>query len=159
MYREFVLFILLTLWSILGFNFFQVAPIAVEPCEDGVAGIGTVLVQLPGGDSAPCKLGLGSALLLLSGTCAGNGDDTPAPVAAFSEPVVTRESARSSFGSSAVAFLRRRTMFLRRGVVVRGGRRRHAHQVPAVVGGDVSDAATASPSATPNAASRLLNVP
>ncbi|RUS80434.1 hypothetical protein EGW08_011803, partial [Elysia chlorotica] len=39
-----------------------VIPIAIEPTEDGVAGVGTVVFQLPGGAAAPSHLCLGSAL-------------------------------------------------------------------------------------------------
>ena len=37
-------------------------PIALEPTDDGVAVIGTVLIQLPGGGSAPNQACLGSVL-------------------------------------------------------------------------------------------------
>lgn len=40
----------------------RVIPIAIEPTEDGLASVGTVLFQLPGGLSAPSHLCLGSAL-------------------------------------------------------------------------------------------------
>ncbi|KAH9496424.1 Multiple epidermal growth factor-like domains protein 8, partial [Bulinus truncatus] len=40
----------------------RVIPIAIEPTEDGLASVGTVLFQLPGGSSAPAQLCLGSAL-------------------------------------------------------------------------------------------------
>ena len=39
-----------------------VIPIAIEPTEDGMAGVGTVIFQLPGGAAAPSHLCLGSAL-------------------------------------------------------------------------------------------------
>ena len=39
-----------------------VVPIAIEPTEDGMAGVGTVVFQLPGGAAAPSHLCLGSAL-------------------------------------------------------------------------------------------------
>lgn len=41
---------------------FNLAPIAVEPTDDGIAAVGTVILRLPGGNSAPSKLSLGSAL-------------------------------------------------------------------------------------------------
>lgn len=40
----------------------RVIPIAIEPTEDGLASVGTVLFQLPGGSTAPSQLCLGSAL-------------------------------------------------------------------------------------------------
>lgn len=39
-----------------------VVPIALEPTEDGLAAVGTVLFQLPGGPTAPSHLCLGSSL-------------------------------------------------------------------------------------------------
>ncbi|XP_076454870.1 multiple epidermal growth factor-like domains protein 8 [Babylonia areolata] len=42
----------------------SVVPIAVEPTDDGVAAVGTVLFQLPGAWQAPCKLCMGSTLTL-----------------------------------------------------------------------------------------------
>ncbi|XP_035828225.1 multiple epidermal growth factor-like domains protein 8 [Aplysia californica] len=39
-----------------------VVPIAIEPTEDGLAGVGTILFQLPGGAMAPSRLCLGSSL-------------------------------------------------------------------------------------------------
>lgn len=39
-----------------------VLPIAIEPTDDGLAAVGTVLFQLPGGATAPSHLCLGSAL-------------------------------------------------------------------------------------------------
>lgn len=51
----------------------NIVPIAIEPTDDGVAAIGTVVFQLPGGVNAPSKLCLGSTLTnqLSSGTTAG----------------------------------------------------------------------------------------
>lgn len=40
----------------------NIVPIAVEPTDDGVAAIGTVVFQLPGGVQAPSQLCLGSTL-------------------------------------------------------------------------------------------------
>ncbi|ESO94412.1 hypothetical protein LOTGIDRAFT_145046, partial [Lottia gigantea] len=40
------------------------APIAVEPTDDGIAAVGTILIQLPGDIHAPTKLCLGSALTM-----------------------------------------------------------------------------------------------
>ena len=51
----------------------EVAPVAIEPCEDGVAAVATVLIQLPGGITAPSRLSLGSALILLSRVYQGHG--------------------------------------------------------------------------------------
>jgi hypothetical protein len=42
---------------------FHVSPITLEPMDDGVAMIGTVLMQLPGGTSAPMQMALGSSLI------------------------------------------------------------------------------------------------
>lgn len=42
----------------------SVAPIAVEPTDDGVAAVGTVLFQLPGSFQAPCHLCMGSTLTM-----------------------------------------------------------------------------------------------
>ncbi|XP_067662212.1 multiple epidermal growth factor-like domains protein 8 [Haliotis asinina] len=42
----------------------NINPIAIEPTDDGVAAVGTVLIQLPGGNSVPSKLCLGSALTM-----------------------------------------------------------------------------------------------
>lgn len=44
----------------------QPRPIAVEPTDDGVAAVGTVLVRLPGGRSAPVQLAIASSLILLA---------------------------------------------------------------------------------------------
>ncbi|CAG0914372.1 unnamed protein product [Notodromas monacha] len=60
------------------FLLLAVCVVAWKPCEDNVAGVGTVLVQLPGGAAVPSQLGLGSALVLLSrvytatGRCRGS---------------------------------------------------------------------------------------
>ena len=43
-------------------NNFRIVPIAIEPTDDGVAAIGTVVFQLPGGVNAPSQLCLGSTL-------------------------------------------------------------------------------------------------
>lgn len=40
--------------------------IALEPTGDGLAAVGTVLISLPGGTSAPTRLAIASALVLLS---------------------------------------------------------------------------------------------
>lgn len=40
----------------------EIVPIAIEPTEDGLAAVGTVVFQLPGGAAAPSYLCLGSAL-------------------------------------------------------------------------------------------------
>ncbi|XP_046398520.1 multiple epidermal growth factor-like domains protein 8 [Ischnura elegans] len=50
-----------------------VRPVAVEPTEDGVAGVATVFVKLPGGQEAPVRLALASALILLSRVYPVNG--------------------------------------------------------------------------------------
>ncbi|XP_067133716.1 multiple epidermal growth factor-like domains protein 8 [Centruroides vittatus] len=42
-------------------------PVAVEPVSDGIAALATVLVQLPGGLSAPVRLSLGTALITVRG--------------------------------------------------------------------------------------------
>ena len=42
----------------------NIVPIAVEPTDDGVAAVGTVVIQLPGGIYAPSKLCLGSTLTM-----------------------------------------------------------------------------------------------
>ena len=65
---------------------FHVSPIALEPMDDGVATIGTVLMQLPGGTSAPMQMSLASALISMrvlypshgavqggAGPCRGDG--------------------------------------------------------------------------------------
>lgn len=44
----------------------QIRPMAIEPTEDGVAGVATVIVQLPGGNAVPVQLALASALILMS---------------------------------------------------------------------------------------------
>ncbi|XP_023931409.1 multiple epidermal growth factor-like domains protein 8 isoform X3 [Lingula anatina] len=44
---------------------FNINPIALEPTDDGIAAVGTVVVQLPGGTSAPVQAYLGSALMTL----------------------------------------------------------------------------------------------
>lgn len=43
----------------------QVHPVALEPTDDGIAAVGTVLLHLPGGICAPVKLCLGSALVTM----------------------------------------------------------------------------------------------
>lgn len=48
-------------------------PVAVEPTGDGVAAVTTLLVQLPGGLSAPVRLALGSALVAVRGGGAAGG--------------------------------------------------------------------------------------
>lgn len=42
-----------------------VRPVAIEPTDDGVASVNTMFFQLPGGETAPVRLSLGSALVLL----------------------------------------------------------------------------------------------
>lgn len=42
----------------------SVVPIAVEPTDDGIAAVGTVLFQLPGASQAPCHLCMGSTLTM-----------------------------------------------------------------------------------------------
>ncbi|XP_052789212.1 multiple epidermal growth factor-like domains protein 8 [Mya arenaria] len=42
---------------------FNIVPIATEPTEDGISAVGTIVFQLPGGNSAPSHLCLGSALI------------------------------------------------------------------------------------------------
>ncbi|XP_050786388.1 multiple epidermal growth factor-like domains protein 8 isoform X7 [Gopherus flavomarginatus] len=44
---------------------FRVGPVTLEPTEDGMAGVATVLLQLPGGNQAPNRSCLGSALVTL----------------------------------------------------------------------------------------------
>jgi hypothetical protein len=44
---------------------FNVAPIAHEPTDDGIAAIGTVMFQLPGGSNAPVRAALGSGLITM----------------------------------------------------------------------------------------------
>jgi len=41
-------------------------PVAIEPTVDGLAGVATMLVQLPGGDDVPVRLALASTLILMS---------------------------------------------------------------------------------------------
>ncbi|XP_074654134.1 multiple epidermal growth factor-like domains protein 8 [Tubulanus polymorphus] len=42
---------------------FHVTPIALEPTDDGIAAVGTVMLQLPGGSNVPVRTALGSALI------------------------------------------------------------------------------------------------
>uniref|UniRef100_A0AAR2K5K4 Multiple EGF-like-domains 8 n=1 Tax=Pygocentrus nattereri TaxID=42514 RepID=A0AAR2K5K4_PYGNA len=53
--------------QLLGFSYssFKVGPITLEPTDDGMAGVATVLIQLPGGILAPNRACLGSALVTL----------------------------------------------------------------------------------------------
>ncbi|MEQ2158184.1 hypothetical protein GOODEAATRI_009651, partial [Goodea atripinnis] len=53
--------------QLMGFSYssFKVGPITLEPTEDGMAGVATVLFQLPGGVLAPNRACLGSALVTL----------------------------------------------------------------------------------------------
>lgn len=53
--------------QLLGFSYssFKVGPITLEPTDDGMAGVATVLFQLPGGILAPNRACLGSALVTL----------------------------------------------------------------------------------------------
>ena len=51
----------------------EVRPVAVEPTEDGIAAVGTVFVQLPGGREAPVRLALASSLILLARVYPLNG--------------------------------------------------------------------------------------
>lgn len=46
---------------------FSILPIAIEPTENGIASVATVVFQLPGGGSTTSKLCLGSALTLRQG--------------------------------------------------------------------------------------------
>ncbi|KAF3839320.1 hypothetical protein F7725_018037 [Dissostichus mawsoni] len=57
--------------QLMGFSYstFKVGPITLEPTDDGMAGVATVLFQLPGGVLAPNRACLGSALLLCVRTC------------------------------------------------------------------------------------------
>ncbi|CAN7993578.1 unnamed protein product, partial [Ixodes hexagonus] len=48
-------------------------PVAIEPTGDGVAAVTTLLVQLPGGLSAPVRLALGSALVTVRAGGAAGG--------------------------------------------------------------------------------------
>lgn len=41
---------------------FSIVPIAIEPTDDGIAAVATIVIQLPGGTVSPVKLCLGSAL-------------------------------------------------------------------------------------------------
>ncbi|XP_014662467.1 PREDICTED: multiple epidermal growth factor-like domains protein 8 [Priapulus caudatus] len=40
-------------------------PVALEPTDDGIAAVGTLLLRLPGGDCAPVKICLGSSLVTM----------------------------------------------------------------------------------------------
>lgn len=53
--------------QLMGFSYssFKVGPITLEPTDDGMAGVATVLIQLPGGILAPNRACLGSALVTL----------------------------------------------------------------------------------------------
>ncbi|XP_041081633.1 multiple epidermal growth factor-like domains protein 8 [Polyodon spathula] len=53
--------------QLMGFSYpsFKVGPITLEPTDDGMAGVATVLLQLPGGALAPNRACLGSALVTL----------------------------------------------------------------------------------------------
>ncbi|CDQ87249.1 unnamed protein product [Oncorhynchus mykiss] len=53
--------------TLMGFSYstFKVGPITLEPTDDGMAGVATVLIQLPGGILAPNRACLGSALVTL----------------------------------------------------------------------------------------------
>lgn len=53
--------------QLMGFSYstFKVGPITLEPTDDGMAGVATVLFQLPGGVLAPNRACLGSALVTL----------------------------------------------------------------------------------------------
>lgn len=44
---------------------FRVNPIALEPTEDGIAAVGTFVLELPGGHKAPAQACLGSTLLTM----------------------------------------------------------------------------------------------
>uniref|UniRef100_A0A8C3FRL3 Multiple EGF-like-domains 8 n=1 Tax=Chrysemys picta bellii TaxID=8478 RepID=A0A8C3FRL3_CHRPI len=52
---------------LLGYSYctFRVGPVTLEPTDDGMAGVATVLLQLPGGTQAPNRTCLGSALVTL----------------------------------------------------------------------------------------------
>uniref|UniRef100_A0A8C6XX66 Multiple EGF like domains 8 n=1 Tax=Naja naja TaxID=35670 RepID=A0A8C6XX66_NAJNA len=52
---------------LMGYSYssFRVGPITLEPTDDGMAGVATVLFQLPGGLQAPNRACLGSALVTL----------------------------------------------------------------------------------------------
>lgn len=53
--------------QLMGFSYstFKVGPITLEPTDDGMAGVATVMFQLPGGVLAPNRACLGSALVTL----------------------------------------------------------------------------------------------
>ncbi|XP_028836876.1 multiple epidermal growth factor-like domains protein 8 [Denticeps clupeoides] len=53
--------------QLMGFSYstFKVGPITLEPTDDGMAGVATLLFQLPGGILAPNRACLGSALVTL----------------------------------------------------------------------------------------------
>ncbi|XP_067001504.2 multiple epidermal growth factor-like domains protein 8 [Anabrus simplex] len=51
----------------------DIRPVAVEPTDDGIAAVGTVFVQLPGGTEAPVRLALASSLILLARVYPLNG--------------------------------------------------------------------------------------
>lgn len=53
--------------QLMGFSYstFKVGPITLEPTDDGMAGVATVLFQLPGGVLAPNRACLGSSLVTL----------------------------------------------------------------------------------------------
>ncbi|XP_066575426.1 multiple epidermal growth factor-like domains protein 8 [Amia ocellicauda] len=65
--------------QLMGFSYccFKVGPITLEPTDDGMAGVATVLLQLPGGILAPNRACLGSALVTLRHNlqeyCGGGG--------------------------------------------------------------------------------------
>lgn len=72
--------------QLMGFSYstFKVGPITLEPTDDGMAGVATVLIQLPGGILAPNRACLGSALVTLRQNlqeyCGhGNGGGHPGP--------------------------------------------------------------------------------
>ena len=44
---------------------FNIQPLAIEPTDDGIAAIGTVMFQLPGGATAPSRVALGSSLITM----------------------------------------------------------------------------------------------
>lgn len=50
-----------------------VSPVAVEPTDDSLAGVATVLVRLPGGREAPVRMALASSLILLARVYPSNG--------------------------------------------------------------------------------------
>ncbi|CAM5176756.1 unnamed protein product, partial [Eretmochelys imbricata] len=47
------------------YSSFRVGPVTLEPTDDGMAGVATVLFQLPGGPQAPNRACLASALVTL----------------------------------------------------------------------------------------------